>query len=571
MRLFISIALILSLFAACTEERDHITLDLSYVTLDGEGNNQVVTFMSTAGSWSALSLDDWCQVKPSSGNLQSGRIILSADVNMTFAERETTVTISAPNADDATIIVKQEIPDSLDLIELSETEVQLESEASTQTITLNSTTTGWQVNEAASWLSITPESGEEGEYQLTLTATENTGGMRITYVSINGNSANKVTLKVTQQAASYPSYAVPIDADDSGMESNAGTLASKMVLGWNLGNSMEVPSDETAWGNPLTKKTLIDSVKAAGFNAIRIPCAWDSYIESDLTCKLKDSWLARVKEVVDYCVDNEMYAILNIHWDGGWLENNCTKDKQEENNAKQKALWEQIAMHFRDYDEHLLFAGTNEPNVSNSTEMAVLLSYEQTFVDAVRSTGGRNAYRVLVVQGPSTDIEKTNDLMNTLPTDDAENRMMVEVHYYTPWNFCGLESDASWGKMFYYWGDGYLSETDTERNSTTGEALVDSHFKLMKEKFVMKGVPVVLGEYGAFRRSTLTGDALELHLNSRAYYIKYVTQTAKVNGMIPFYWDNGYSGNLGFGIFGRSTGRIIDQLVVDALNEGAGN
>ncbi len=161
--------------------------------------------------------------------------------------------------------------------------------------------------------------------------------------------------------------------------------------------------------------------------------------------------------------------------------------------------------------------------------------------------------------------------MTTLPTDAAENRMMVEVHYYTPWNFCGLESDASWGKMFYYWGNGYLSNTDTERNSTTGESLVDSQFKLMRDKFVVKGIPVVLGEYGAFRRTTLTGDALELHLNSRAYYLKYVTQAAKANGMIPFYWDNGYSGNLGFGIIGRSTGKVTDQKAVDALNEGAGN
>src|SRR5690606_3660813 len=116
-----------------------------------------------------------------------------------------------------------------------------------------------------------------------------------------------------------------------------------------------------------------------------------------------------------------------------------------------KAFWEQIATHLRGFDEHLLFASANEPAVEDATQMAVLKSYHQTVIDAVRSTGGKNANRVLVVQGPTTDIEKTNKLMTTLPTDKAANKMMVEVHYYSPWNFAGLTKDESWGKMFYYW------------------------------------------------------------------------------------------------------------------------
>ena len=109
-----------------------------------------------------------------------------------------------------------------------------------------------------------------------------------------------------------------------------------------------------------------------------------------------------------------MYAIVNIHWDGGWLENNCTADKQEANNKKQKALWTQIANKLNVYDEHLLFAGCNEPNVENTAQMAVLKSYEQTFIDAVRATGGNNAVRNLIVQGPSTDIGKTDNLFGDM-------------------------------------------------------------------------------------------------------------------------------------------------------------
>jgi aryl-phospho-beta-D-glucosidase BglC (GH1 family) len=288
------------------------------------------------------------------------------------------------------------------------------------------------------------------------------------------------------------------------------------------------------------------------------------------TAQLKIEWLNRVKEVVQYCVDNGMYVIVNIHWDGGWLENNCTTQKQASVNAMQKAFWEQIATHLRGFDEHLLFASANEPNVDGATQMSVLNSYHQTFINAVRSTGGHNTYRVLVIQGPSTDIQKTYDLMNVLPSDPTPSRMMTEVHYYTPWNFCGLEADASWGQMFYYWGQGYHSTTDPTRNATYGEeADVQRYFQMMKTKFVDKGIPVVLGEYGAIRRSSLTGDALTLHLASRAYYLKYVTQQAGVYGLLPFYWDNGAIGNNTFAVFNRTNNTVYDQQALDALIQGA--
>ena len=201
--------------------------------------------------------------------------------------------------------------------------------------------------------------------------------------------------------------------------------------------------------------------------------------------------------------------------------------------------------------------------------MAVLTSYHQTFIDAVRATGGKNAYRTLVVQGPTTDIDKTNNLMNTLPTDAVENRMMVEVHYYSPWQFAGLTEDASWGKMAYYWGADYHSSTDTERNATWGEETeLANYFLVMKTKFVDHGIPVLLGEFGAIRRSTLTGDDLTLHLNSRAYYLKTVVQQAKEKGLLPFYWDEGSIGNNGFGIFDRSNNTVFDTQVLTALLEG---
>lgn len=368
----------------------------------------------------------------------------------------------------------------------------------------------------------------------------------------------------------YPSYNTnPIAADAVGMSSTAVQLASKIKLGWNIGNTLEATGGETAWGNPKVTKALIDLVKANGFNAIRIPCSWNQNMSNSSTAQIKADWLARVKEVVQYCADNDMYVILNIHWDGGWLENNINEASKVANNAKQKAFWEQIATSLRDFDEHLLFASANEPSVENETQMAVLTSYHQTFINAVRSTGGKNASRTLVIQGPTTDITKTNKWMISLPTDKVANRMMVEVHYYSPWNFCGLTKDETWGNMFYYWGNNYHSTTDTSRNATWGEeATVSADFKLMKTQFVDKGIPVVLGEFGAISRTTLTGDALALHLNSRAFYLKYVVQQAKLNGLLPFYWDEGSIGDKGFGIFKRSDNTIFDTQVLTALQDG---
>ncbi|WP_223111661.1 glycoside hydrolase family 5 protein [Thiospirochaeta perfilievii] len=316
-------------------------------------------------------------------------------------------------------------------------------------------------------------------------------------------------------------------------------------------------------------RELIQLAKQNGFNSIRLPCAWDQYIINEETYEIDEDWLERVKDVVKYCIDEDLYVLLNVHWDGGWLENNCTIDKQEINNEKQQAIWSQIATYLRDFNEKLLFASANEPNVDNEEEMAVLNSYHQTFIDTVRQTGGRNAYRVLIIQGPSTDIEKTLNLMNVIPTDKTPDRLMVEIHYYTPWNFCGMEKDEDWGDMFYYWGSGNHSSTDTIHNPTWGEeSTIDQLFKSMKTKFVDEGIPVIIGEFGAIRRTRLSGESLELHLKSRDDYHRNIVNKATELGLIPFYWDNGGTGDNSTGIFYRNKTQISDQRTINALLSG---
>jgi endoglucanase len=334
-------------------------------------------------------------------------------------------------------------------------------------------------------------------------------------------------------------------------------IAGQMKVGWNMGNTLEAICGETAWGGAYTTQRLIDSVKAAGFNTVRLPCAWDCHTTNGV---INPAWMARVKEIVDYCIHDELYVILNIHWDGGWLENNVTAKAQASVNAKQENYWIQISNYFKNYDDHLLFAGANEPNVEDTTGMSVLLSYHQTFINAVRATGGNNSSRSLIIQGPSTDIDKTNNLMKTMPMDQIADRLMVEIHYYTPYQFTLMTEDASWGKMFFYWGKDYHSKTDVNHNATWGEESdVEKYFGLMKTQFVDKGIPVIMGEYHAMKRINLMGDNLVLHLASVEYWHQYVTRSAIRHGIIPVYWD------INMGLFNRSTGAIVDQGLVDAI------
>jgi endoglucanase len=343
----------------------------------------------------------------------------------------------------------------------------------------------------------------------------------------------------------------------------AQTIASQMKVGWNLGNTLEAICSETVWGGAITTQQFINTVKASGFNTIRLPVAWDCHATNGV---IDPAWMARVKEVVDYCINQNLYVIINIHWDNGWLENNVTTAAQASVNAKQQNYWTQIANYFKNYNERLLFASANEPNVEDATGMSVLLSYHQTFINAVRATGGNNSSRTLIIQGPSTDIEKTNSLMNTMPTDQIANRLMVEVHYYSPYQFTLMTQDESWGNMFYYWGNGYHSTTDAARNATWGEeSYVENVFGLMKTKFIDKGIPVIIGEYAANKRNLSAPSDQALHVASRLYFYKYIVNSARSKGIIPFAWD------INMQMYNRSTNAILDQPVIDAIMQGAGN
>ena len=382
-------------------------------------------------------------------------------------------------------------------------------------------------------------------------------------------SGSSITVGVTQLAgeAPEPEPEIPSEEVQPLLGLKAMDIAKDMFAALNIGNTLEATGGETSWGNPKINEAYVAGIKEAGFNTVRIPCGWDRYIVDRTTNKIDPAWLDRVNEVVNMVVSQDMYAIVNIHWDGGWLENNIGTASKPELIEKQKTLWTQIANRLGHYNERLMFAGLNEPNADNAAATAALLEYEQAFIDAVRATGGNNASRTLVFQGPNTDIENTNKYYTTMPKDPSgEGYLMAEVHYYTPYQFCLMEKDESWGKVAWFWGKDFHVE-GSDRNSTWGEEdYMKELFNLMKVQFVDKGYPVVLGEYGAYPNEHLVSLQTEADKEqikkSREYFYTCVQKFGKERGLIPFVWDTGE-------ILNRNNGAVKNQDLLDAIMAGA--
>ena len=279
-------------------------------------------------------------------------------------------------------------------------------------------------------------------------------------------------------------------------------LVHDMGQGINLGNTLEacgnwissyggVRSYETAWGSPVITQEMIQGYADCGFGVLRIPVAWSNLMEEDYT--ISQELMDRVKEVVNWTLDSGMYAIVNIHWDNGWWENFPTDT--EECMKKYTRVWEQITEAFKDYGDKLMFESLNEEGGWDSVwnrysgagdkgeSYGLLNEINQTFVDIVRSSGGNNEGRHLLIAGYCTDIDLTCDTEYKMPNDPA-GRCAVSVHYYTPSTFCILEADADWGKAKTTWGN----ESDLEE--------LQKYMDMLKSTFIDKGVPVIVGEYG---------------------------------------------------------------------------
>ncbi len=561
-KLALSLVALLSLLGCEEENKNSLALSRTEIAFQSEGGEASLFIQTDAPEWKIQNPADWITLSPTNGTESSATITLSVDTKK-VEPRSEVLTVLAGTADPVKLSVSQEAADYLYDMSVNYELLDFKKNQNSRELNITTDAPEWTITSDVDWLQFSPASGS-GSKTITATALANADSEdRQAVVTIAAPYAPTATIQASQIGEYFPSYNTnPLPPDETGMTSTAMELSQQMTLGINIGNTLEAQGgSETSWGNPLITKELITAMKGHGFDAIRLPCAFDQYANSK-TAKIRDEWLDRVKEVVQYCFDNDLYVIVNIHWDGGWLENNVNPGPQEEVNAKQKAFWEQIATHLRDFDERLIFASGNEPNVHDATQMAVLETYHQTFVSAVRSTGGKNTYRSLVVQGASTDIGETSELFKNFPRDPTPNKLMAELHYYTPYQFCLMEEDANWGNRFFYWGEQNHSTVNADRNATWGEEDdLDSLFQITHNQFVKFGYPVILGEFGAYKRAGIPEP--ELHHASVEYFNQYVTEACLRNGFIPFYWDTG-------GIIDRSTGAVKDQGVLDALRQGAG-
>jgi endoglucanase len=343
----------------------------------------------------------------------------------------------------------------------------------------------------------------------------------------------------------------------------AAVTPAQLTPGWNLGNSLEAyratrqtTSQETFWGNPAVNQEIFNGIAAAGFKSVRIPVSWMQY--ADRNNNIAPFWLARVKQVVDMAHNAGLYVIINEHWDGGWLQPTSRTAKTA--NPKLQSLWTQVGNYFKNYDNRLLFAGTNEvmvdgnynpPTAENCTAQT---GFNQVFVNAVRATGGNNSTRTLVAQGYNTNIDHAIDQCGAkVPTDTTTGRLMMEFHYYSPWNFAGNETSPIW-----QWGSIATDPAATE--TWANEAYVEASFDRLKAAFADKGIPVIIGEYGAISKTEY-----DAPMKYRNFWDNYITGSAKRHGFVPMYWDNGYPDNHQFGLFNRNTGAQYYPTTVNAI------
>jgi len=392
-------------------------------------------------------------------------------------------------------------------------------------------------------------------------------GVLLTVFTVFGMSAfaqtptvkvKKNGVTIFQSEISNVDSIVFIKVSESFNDITAAELVANIKVGWNLGNTLDcsdltwlgnnpsVSAMETGWGNPVTTKAMITAIKNAGFNAIRIPVSWNKVIDANYT--IRADWMARVTEIVNYAIDNDMYVLLNTHHDESIFKfTNATKATSLIIFQK---IWEQIANNFKNFNEKLVFEALNEPrtigsaaewNGGTAEERSVLNEHYQLFVNTVRASGGNNDKRILLINsyGASGGQTAINGL--NIPADTGPNKIIVSFHNYAPYDFA-LNSNST-------------ISTWSQSNSADTSPITGA-INLAYNKFVSQNIPVIIGEFGALDKK---------NESVRAEWAKYYVSTAKSKGMKCFWWDDG--GN--FKLLNRSNNTFFFPQIADALINGA--
>lgn len=340
-------------------------------------------------------------------------------------------------------------------------------------------------------------------------------------------------------------------------DSEALEFVRDMKAGWNLGNTFDAVNCgfsaedelkyESAWCGAVTTKEMIDALKEAGFNTIRIPVSWHNHVDDKNN--ISEAWLNRVQEVVDYAIDDGLYVIINIHHDFSKEYIYPSSEYLEQSKQYVTDIWRQVADRFKDYDEYLIMECMNEPRLVDTSyewwldlqnkdcidSIECINKINQAFVDVVRASGGNNAGRYLMVPGYDASLQGTVNQYFSLPEDieGNQNKILVSVHAYTPYSFALQASGES----------GSTDKFDVNSSSSTKD--IDDLMNKLYETFIKNGTGVVIGEYGSREKNG--------NLQARTDFTAYYIEAARANGITCCLWDNNaYKGNgENFGVFVR--------------------
>lgn len=341
-------------------------------------------------------------------------------------------------------------------------------------------------------------------------------------------------------------------------------ISGMLGKGFNLGNTFDatggksgdIYSFETSWGNPVVVKELIDGIKAAGYSSIRIPCTWAKHMDKGNNYAVDPEFFERMKEVIDWCYEDDLFVILNVHHEG-WLNKETFCEDYKEIGDRLGILWSQIADYFKDYDQHLIFEGMNEPRAQgtsyewtgNEEGYSAVNYLNQVFVNAVRTNAeGYNAERVLGIPGYAASNSAVALRAIEIPEFNGEpvNNVMISIHCYSPYEFCLTDKQTS------------FSPTNSGDTSDIKRMMSD-----IKTLFTDNGIPAYIGECGA----TNSGDNLE----ARIAWFNYFGKVTREAGVAAFVWDNGAGGTSGgecHRYFNRKTGELVTPELSEAFING---
>lgn len=422
------------------------------------------------------------------------------------------------------------------------------------------------------WCEVTPSSVMNNACELTVNVSANdTYEPRSVQFSVVCADMKKY-LKVNQAAAQEDLSFLDTPALP---DNNAISLSRKLGYGWNLGNQMDAMvggvSGETYWGNEKCTQATFDNLKSKGFSTVRIPVTWMGHIGDAPEYAVETAWLDRVAEIAGYAKKAGLNAIVNVHHDdspeSGWLcvhKAASDADYKKDMMARYKALWEQVARKFAEEGEWLIFEGYNELQdggwgfggnlTDGGKQYAVINEIAQTFVTTVRAAGGKNADRYLSILGYSANPSLTASNL-VLPTDSAADRLIVSVHFYDPSGYA-LGQNSAYTEWGHTGADGKKDPNHSEKN------VIDT-FRMLKDKYLDKNIPVYIGECGAVNRDD------ERAKSFQRYWFEFVFKAAREYGLCPIVWDNGArsTGNESFGYIDHADGSFINDSgpVIDIM------